>query len=124
MAATAAPRSATTHCSSQQNLAFYPKKRFHIFDSIAKLVIFQMISSIRASSLVQKYGLVRMLFWVGDDDKNPILPRNCQRRRRAAVDGELSTDWIMEVAGLDADDSPGGIHPQPRYRPRQRRASG
>jgi len=87
------------------NLAFHPKKRFHSFDSVATLVLFQFLSSIRASSLLQKYGLVRMLLWVGEDDKRTIIARSCQHRRRMAVDGELATDWINEVAGPDEDDA-------------------
>ncbi len=91
------------------NVAFYPRKRFHIFDSIAKLILFQMISSIRTSSLFQKYGLVRMLLWVGDDDKKTLVARTCQQRRRAAVEGELATDWITEIAGSDVDDAVGAF---------------
>jgi len=86
------------------NLSFFPKKRFGTFESVAALVLYQVISCIRASSLFQKYGLVRMLFWVGDDDKHAIVGRSCQRRRRMAIQSELSTEWIMEIAGKDVDD--------------------
>jgi len=87
------------------NLAFHPKKRFHSFESVAVLVLFQLLSSIRASSLLQKYGLVRMLLWVGEDDRRLVVARSCQHRRRMAVDGELATDWITEVVGPDEDDA-------------------
>ena len=88
------------------NLAFYPKKRFRGFDSISDLVLYQFISSIRTSSLFQKYGLVRMLIWTGDDEKNALVPRSVQQRKRPAIDAELSTEWVNEIAGTDGDDKP------------------
>ena len=87
------------------NLAFFPKKKFRNFSSVANLVLYQLISSIRASSLFQKYGLVRMLIWVGDDEKPGLLPRSVQRRRRLAIESELATDWITEVCGADQLDA-------------------
>ncbi|TPX07735.1 uncharacterized protein E0L32_010631 [Thyridium curvatum] len=89
------------------NLAFHPKKSFRSFDSVANLVLFQFISSIRASSLFQKYGLVRMLIWCGNDDKVGLIPRSLQRRKRLAIDGELSTDWICEIAGVEDTNASG-----------------
>lgn len=86
------------------NLAFFPKKRFRGFESVADLVLYQFISAIRTGSLFQKYGLVRMLIWAGDDEKYGLLPRAVQRRRRSAMDAELSTEWLVEVAGADADE--------------------
>jgi mitochondrial transcription factor 1 len=89
------------------NLAFHPPRRFKSFPSVAILVLFQLLSSIRAASLFQRYGLVRMLLWVHPDDKRRILPRAVQARHRMAVDGELSADWITEVAGPTEDGSRG-----------------
>ncbi|EPE02589.1 ribosomal rna adenine methylase transferase [Ophiostoma piceae UAMH 11346] len=83
------------------NLAFFPRRRFGQFESVSQLVLFQFISSIRASSLFQKYGLVRMLIWVEDDDRHALVARSCQRRRRLALDGEMATDWVSEIAGRD-----------------------
>ncbi|CAK7563380.1 MAG: hypothetical protein SEPTF4163_001248 [Sporothrix epigloea] len=83
------------------NLAFSPKRSFSIFDSVAHLVLYQFINSIRASSLFHRYGLVRMLLWVEASDRHPLLARSCQRRRRLAIDGELATEWITEIAGPD-----------------------
>jgi len=80
------------------NLAFYPKKRFQTFASVAGLVLFQFIASISAASLFQKYGLVRMLLWVSPEDTHAVLPRSVQRRRRAGVVADLSTEYIAEVA--------------------------
>ncbi|KIH93847.1 hypothetical protein SPBR_05696 [Sporothrix brasiliensis 5110] len=81
------------------NLAFFPKRRFSMFESLTQLVLYQFINSIRASSLFHKYGLVRMLVWVESSDRHALLARSVQRRRRLAVDGELATEWITEVAG-------------------------
>ncbi len=83
------------------SLAFFPKRRFAMFESVTQLVLYQFINSIRASSLFNKYGLVRMLLWVESSDRHGLLARSCQRRRRLAIDGELATDWITEVAGPD-----------------------
>lgn len=84
------------------NLAFFPKKRFRTFESVAQLVLFQFMSSLRASSLFQKYGMVRMLIWAAPDDIRALLPRTVQERRRVAMETEVSTEWLMEIAGPDA----------------------
>lgn len=83
------------------NLSFYPKKKYAFFDNIAQLLLYQFISAIRTGSLFQKYGLVRMLIWVGDDEKNSVLSRNIQRRKRLSVEAEISTEYIAEIAGAD-----------------------
>lgn len=83
------------------NLSTFPKKSFHGFDSIGSLVMYQLMSSIRTSTLFQRYGLVRMLIWVNDEDKRRLLPRSINRRKRSAFEAELSCEWIHEVAGLD-----------------------
>ncbi|KAI6083200.1 S-adenosyl-L-methionine-dependent methyltransferase [Hypoxylon rubiginosum] len=88
------------------NIAFHPKKRFHSFGSIANLVLYQFIDSIRNSRLFQRYGLVRMLIWARHDDKYSLLPKMAQKRRKLAVDTELSCEWIREICGRDGPDSP------------------
>lgn len=85
------------------NLSMFPKKSFHGFDSISSMILYQFMSSIRTSTLFQRYGLVRMLIWVNDEDKRRLLPRSINRRKRSAFEAELSCDWIHEVAGLDAE---------------------
>ncbi|KND89378.1 hypothetical protein TOPH_06017 [Tolypocladium ophioglossoides CBS 100239] len=85
------------------NLSMFPKKAFHGFDSISTMVIYQLMSSIRTSSLFQRYGLVRMLVWVNDEDKRRLLPRAINRRKRSAFEAELSCEWIHEVAGQDTE---------------------
>jgi hypothetical protein len=89
------------------NFALFPKRRFQPFESIAQLVIYQILSSIRTSSLFQKYGLVRMLIWAQDGDKGAIVPRMVQMRRRTTVELELCTDWVHEVVFVEnpEDDS-------------------
>ena len=83
------------------NLSTYPKKKVYLFDSLSKMVLYQLLSSIRTSSLFQRYGLVRMLLWVNDEEKLDVLPRTLTLRKRSAFEAELLCDWIHEVAGFD-----------------------
>lgn len=85
------------------NLSTFPKKSYQGFESISTMVIYQFMASIRASSLFQRYGLVRMLLWVNDEDKRRLLPRSITRRKRTAFEAELSCEWIHEVVGADAE---------------------
>ncbi|KAK4124100.1 S-adenosyl-L-methionine-dependent methyltransferase [Parathielavia appendiculata] len=87
------------------NLAMSPRRRFRSFDSVVALVIFQLISSIRPGALFQKYGLVRMLIWMEDGEKVSILPRSAQRRKRLAIEAELSTDYVCEIAGAGLENA-------------------
>ncbi|KAJ2969271.1 hypothetical protein NUW58_g10027 [Xylaria curta] len=81
------------------NLAFYPKKRFLNFESIASLILHQFVNTIRTSSLFQRYGLVRMLIWTRSDDTLSFLPKTIQRRKRQALENDLLCEWIREVCG-------------------------
>lgn len=83
------------------NLVFHPEKRFKNFANVATLVIYQLICSIRAGNMFQKYGRVRLLLWVDGDEKERIMPHSILRRRRLAQDAELSLEWVIEVAGPD-----------------------
>ncbi|KAG5978458.1 hypothetical protein E4U55_006205 [Claviceps digitariae] len=85
------------------NLSTYPKRPFLGFESVTTMVLYQFMSSIRTSTLFQRYGLVRMLLWVNDDDKRRLLPRSLNRRKKSVFEAELACDWIHEVAGLDAE---------------------
>ncbi|KAG6011011.1 hypothetical protein E4U21_000042 [Claviceps maximensis] len=85
------------------NLSTYPKRSFLGFDSISSMVMYQFMTSIHTSTLFQRYGLVRMLLWVNDEDKRRLLPRSINRRKKSVFEAELSCDWIHEVAGLDAE---------------------
>lgn len=84
------------------NLANYPRRRFSNFESIASLVLFQLLGSMRSGSIFQRYGLVRLLVWTMPEDKGRLLPRTVQSRNRAAIDAELNTEWVREVAGLNS----------------------
>ncbi|KOS17319.1 Mitochondrial transcription factor 1 [Escovopsis weberi] len=86
------------------NLSTFPKKPFLGFESVSTMVLYQLVSSIRTSSLFQRYGLVRMLVWINDDDKRRMLPRSLQRRKRSAFVAELACDWLHEVAGTEAEE--------------------
>ncbi|EFQ36260.1 hypothetical protein CGRA01v4_14982 [Colletotrichum graminicola] len=83
------------------NLAFYPKKRYRTFDSVAQLVIYQLISSIRNGNLFQKYGLVRMLIWTGPDEQYTFLAKTVQGRKKSVLDAEFACEWLAEVASRD-----------------------
>lgn len=83
------------------NLAMYPKRRFSLFDSMSRMVLYQLVTSLRSSSLFQKYGRVRMLVWIPDDEKGQLLPRVLHHRARLAIEGELCTEYIAEVCGED-----------------------
>ncbi|KAL2258820.1 hypothetical protein VTK26DRAFT_7707 [Humicola hyalothermophila] len=87
------------------NVSMYPTRRFRRFDSLASLLLYQMIASIRPGALFQKYGLVRMLIWTAESDMMPLLPRTVQRRRKTAVEAEVSTDWVCQIAGPPVDET-------------------
>ena len=100
------------------NLGFHPKKAYRGFNSITNLVLYQLLSAARSHSLIHKYGLIRMILWVDDEAKRSVLPRNVLRRRKAAVEAELTCSDINEIAsstdfaepivrddGLDLDSS-------------------
>ncbi len=86
------------------NLSMFPKRKFRAFDSLSQLVVFQLLSSIRPGSLFQKYGLVRMLLWLPEHEKGVLVPRTIQGRKKIAIESEISTDWVSEVAGGDPID--------------------
>ncbi|PSR81671.1 hypothetical protein BD289DRAFT_438819 [Coniella lustricola] len=83
------------------NLAMNPKKRFGVFDSVSRLVMYQLLQSMRTSTLFQKYGQVRMLIWIPDDEKAQLIPRNVFHRTKLAIQGELTTEYMAEVVSHD-----------------------
>ncbi|GFP54684.1 hypothetical protein TASIC1_0004030800 [Trichoderma asperellum] len=85
------------------NLSTFPKKSFLGFDSMSTMVMYQFMSSIKSSSLFQKYGLVRMLLWVNDEEKRRLIPKSLNRRKRGSFEAELSCEWIHEVAGQELE---------------------
>ncbi|KAF4635245.1 hypothetical protein G7Y89_g2847 [Cudoniella acicularis] len=80
------------------NLAYWPKKNFKGFSSVTSLVLHQLMTAVRAKSLFHKYGLVRMLIWVEDEERHLPLPRHISLRKKAAVEAEVSCGKIEEVA--------------------------
>ncbi|KAG6062319.1 hypothetical protein E4U32_002523 [Claviceps aff. humidiphila group G2b] len=82
------------------NLSTYPKRAFSGFSSLSTMVLYQMLMSIRTSTLFQRYGLVRMIIWMNDEDKRKLIPRVIHRRGKSVFETELSVEWIHEVAGL------------------------
>lgn len=83
------------------NLSFFPKRRYKSFANVTQLLLYQFINSVRSGTLFQKYGLVRMLIWVGEEEKSAIVPRTIQRRKRLSIDAEMGTEYVAEVAGAD-----------------------
>ncbi|CAG8979726.1 hypothetical protein HYALB_00012372 [Hymenoscyphus albidus] len=79
------------------NLAFFPKQSYKGFPSITPLVIHQLISSVMSHALFQKYGLIRMLVWVADTERESMLPRHVTFRRKASLEAEIACK-ITEVA--------------------------
>lgn len=83
------------------NISMYPKRRYNLFDSMSRMILYQLLTSIRTSTQFQKYGQVRMLLWVPDEEKTSTIPRIIQLRKKAAVEAELVTEYIAEVCGKD-----------------------
>ena len=59
-------------------------------------------------------GRVRMLMWMGNDEKSPFVPRSIYARRKAAIWGEL-TCRVEEVAGSSGDSQPKRREPKIDY---------
>jgi transcription factor 1 len=84
------------------NLGLYPKRTYRGFPSLAVLVIHQLLSAIHAHSLFQRYGLVRMLVWLHDDETYTILPKTLSARRKSALEAEITCESISEVVSSTA----------------------
>jgi transcription factor 1 len=80
------------------NLGFHPRKPYRGFESIASLVLHQLLDSVRSHSLFQRYGLVRMLIWVGDGEQTKVLPKTINQRRKSCVEAEITCGSIREIA--------------------------
>lgn len=80
------------------NLGFHPKRPYRGFPSIANLVLYQFMSAIRSHSLFQRYGLVRMLIWIENEERNTVLPRTISLRRKSAIEAEIACEKIQEIA--------------------------
>ncbi|KAK0106181.1 hypothetical protein ONS96_003826 [Cadophora gregata f. sp. sojae] len=80
------------------NLGYYPKKPYKGFASLGQMVIYQLMSSINAHSLFQKYGQVRMLIWINDEERHNILPKTVSSRRKGSAEADFSCEKLEEVA--------------------------
>ncbi|TAQ88702.1 hypothetical protein B7494_g2989 [Chlorociboria aeruginascens] len=80
------------------NLGYYPKKSFRGFPSLSSLVMHQFLSAIRHHSLFEQKGLVRILIWCGDDEKDVVLPRSASQVSKSSHEAMLSAH-IEEIAG-------------------------
>lgn len=80
------------------NVSFSPKKPYRGFASLTQMVTYQFLSAMKAHSLFQKYGLVRMLLWINDEEKTLILPRSMASRRKVGIEAEIICSKVEEVA--------------------------
>ncbi|KAG9235343.1 hypothetical protein BJ875DRAFT_272777 [Amylocarpus encephaloides] len=80
------------------NLSYWPKKSYRGFSSIQNLVTHQLMGASRTNSLFHKYGLVRVLMWVEDEDRYTHLPREIMTRKKSAMEAEISCQSILEIA--------------------------
>ncbi|EKD17699.1 hypothetical protein MBM_04068 [Drepanopeziza brunnea f. sp. 'multigermtubi' MB_m1] len=87
------------------NLAYNPKKPYRGFSSLTQMVLYQFVSAMKTHALFQKYGLVRLLVWVNDEEKSLVLPRNMSYRRKAAVEAGIMCSKIEEVASSTEETS-------------------
>jgi mitochondrial transcription factor 1 len=80
------------------NLSYYPKRAFKAFSSLTTLVLHQLMSAVRSHSLFHKYGTIRMLIWVTDEERLIPLPKHVALRKRSSLEGEISCGKIEEIA--------------------------
>lgn len=87
------------------NVGHYPLRSFQSARNFTKLFLYQMVEAIRCHSTFQGYGLVRVLLWVADTEKNGVLPRTITDRRGITIDAEVSCQDLFEIAGGDGTTS-------------------
>lgn len=80
------------------NLSYHPKKHFKAFESLTSLVLYQLMSAIRSHALFHKYGTIRMLIWIVDDEKKLPLPRHIAMRKKSSIEAEISCGKVVEIA--------------------------
>lgn len=76
------------------------RKKYGGFKSIAHLMVHQLTSACRNHSTFQRYGLIRMLIWMGDREKAVITPKVIGQRTKYTLETEITYDSIVEVASL------------------------
>ncbi|KAB8292896.1 hypothetical protein EYC80_007261 [Monilinia laxa] len=85
------------------NLGHFPKKKFRGFDSVSQLVMYQLLAAARSHALFHQYGLIRMLIWIPDEEKTTWLVRHIAQMRKNAVEAQITTKYIREVASSTVD---------------------
>ncbi|TGO21258.1 hypothetical protein BPAE_0230g00070 [Botrytis paeoniae] len=85
------------------NLAHYPRKRYRGFESMSQLVLYQLLSAARSHALFHQYGLIRMLVWIPDVEKTSWLVRHVAQMRKNAVEAQITTEYIQEIASSTVD---------------------
>ena len=88
------------------NFARVPRRVLFGFDSFAHMAVHQFFyHAIRAHSHVHAYGLIRMLLWMTDEDKDKIVPQDLYQRGKFALDMEMSgsTAIIVSSGKLSAE---------------------
>jgi hypothetical protein len=80
------------------NLGYFPRTKYHLFSSVAQLVQYTFMAACRSHHLFYKYGLVRMIMFISDEEKHIMNPKFLSYRRKAAVECEWSFEHIEEVA--------------------------
>ncbi|QSZ31180.1 hypothetical protein DSL72_000743 [Monilinia vaccinii-corymbosi] len=85
------------------NLGHFPRKRYRGFESISQLVIYQLLSAARSHALFHQYGLIRMLIWLPDEEKAAWLVRNIAQMRKNAMEAQITTKYIREIASSTRD---------------------
>lgn len=83
------------------SLGFHPRLRFRGFASFSQLIIHQLVGSIRTQTLLQKYGQVRMLIWIGDVEARRVIPKTLSHRRPSSIEAEIYSD-VSEIASSTA----------------------
>ncbi|KAJ8064111.1 hypothetical protein OCU04_007946 [Sclerotinia nivalis] len=85
------------------NLAHYPRKKYRGFESMSQLVMYQLLAAARSHALFHEYGLIRMLIWIPDVEKTSWLVRHIAQMRKNAVEAQITTKYIREIASSTVD---------------------
>jgi len=80
------------------NVGYNPRKVYKGFSSIAQLFIHQLLSASRSNTLCHKYGRVRMLIWISDEERHLMNPRVMSNRRKNTMENEITCEYIEEIA--------------------------
>ncbi|CAD6443239.1 eb630e2a-64e3-4cb4-b1a1-5d7626be9e89 [Sclerotinia trifoliorum] len=85
------------------NLAHHPRKKYRGFESMSQLVMYQLLAAARSHALFHEYGLIRMLIWIPDVEKTSWLTRHIAQMRKNAVEAQITTKYIREIASSTVD---------------------